>query len=104
MALWETSGVEFGPGLVTAVLGLMLASGGIGAFRRGVSSGLRVVPVVLALLLLATVGAYILRWHVFPTFKLYGPEIGVILVIAGGLVALAASVRLRRTAPSELTG
>jgi hypothetical protein len=45
--LVDKTGVDFGPGGVTAVLGLALAIIGIAAFRQGRATALRTLSVVL---------------------------------------------------------
>lgn len=99
--LVDKTGVDFGPGVVTALLALSLTIIGIAAFRHGGASPFRAQSVVLALAALLTVGTFVVRMYVFPEFLLYGPGIGVYLVGAGAVVAAAASVGVRKTARSK---
>jgi hypothetical protein len=94
--LVDKSGIDFGPGILTALLGIVLAAGGVSVLRIGGPPAFRAGAVLLALIVLATVGAFYVRMYVFPEFLLYGPGFGLVLVAAGGLIALAASLRLRR--------
>lgn len=99
--LVDKTGVDFGPGVVTAVLALALTIIGIAALWRGGALPFRPQSVVLALAALLTVGAFVVRMYVLPEFLLYGPGIGVYLVAAGAVVAAAASVRVRKAALSK---
>jgi hypothetical protein len=96
--LVDKTGVDFGLGVVTALLGLALAIIGIAAFRQGGASPWRTPSVVLALAALLTVGAFVVRMYVLPEFLLYGPGTGVYLVAAGAVMAATAGVRVRKAA------
>jgi len=96
MALWETSGVEFGPGIATVVLGIVLVVVGLWALRAPVRAG----PVGLfagSAVVLTTVAFY-LRMHVFTDERYYGPDMGLFIVALGGLIATLASQRLSQPA------
>ena len=59
--------------------------------------------VLLALLVLATVSAFFITTYVLPDYSLsieWPPRYGAVLAACGGLIALAASLRLRRAPPS----
>lgn len=97
MVLVDRSGTEFGPGLITLGLGLLLLAIGMDAFRRGGSSpawAAWAAALVFALTAIATVGFFFLRMYVF-AFLLYGPGLGVYVVALGALVAMVAAIRLR---------
>jgi hypothetical protein len=96
--LVERTGVGFGPGILTALLGFVLLIFCLSALRQGGASPMRTPSVMLALATLLTVGAFVLRMYVFPAFLLYGPEIGVYLVSGGAILAALSSWRVRRVA------
>ena len=99
MALWETSGVEFGPGIATVVLGILLVVVGLWALRapdRAAPVGLLAGSTVV----LTTVAFY-LRMHVFTDERYYGPDMGLFVVALGGLIAIIASRRLPRATSVE---
>jgi len=100
MALWETSGVEFGPGIATVALGILLVVVGLWALRAPVRAG-RVGLLVGSAVVLTTVAFY-LRMHVFTDERYYGPEMGLIVVALGGLIATFASQRLPQPADEPL--
>lgn len=95
--IFERSGVDFGPGLVTAALGLLIVILGIAATRGRRHAVRPEVPLIVASAALVVVGAYVVRVHVIPLYSVYGPREGVIFVVTGATAALIASVRLRRT-------
>lgn len=92
---WRT-GVDLGPGVVTAVLGVALVFAGLFAllFRGAPLSW--ALPLVLASSQLLVLGAWVVRISLFPHYTVYITGIGFPLVVAGGLIALAASWRLRQ--------
>jgi hypothetical protein len=95
------SGIDLGFGVVTAVAGLVLAAIGLGALRRQDVSRFATVAVLLALLIVVTAGASVVWMYVIPGEDKYyrWPSVTAILVGIVGLMALAASLWLRRTIP-----
>jgi hypothetical protein len=95
LALFGRTGVEIGPGVVTAELGFLLAVTGLTAIRRHGTSPFRIEAIALALLALLAVAAYLVRTYGVPEFFAYGPDLGVYIVAGGAAVAAVASWRLR---------
>lgn len=100
MALWETSGVEFGPGIATVALGILLVVVGLWALRAPVRAG--PVGLLAGSAVVLTTVAFYLRMHVFTDERYYGPEMGLIVVALGGLIATFASQRLPQPADEPL--
>jgi hypothetical protein len=97
-------GFEFGTGVATAVVGLSLLLVGGAALRLGGSPPIRWATAGLAIIEFVLVGVHIARVHVFWEYRVYGPDIGLIAVIAGATVALAGAALLRqprRDPPSD---
>jgi hypothetical protein len=91
--LVDRSWIDFGPGILTALSGLMITICGVLALRRAGTRPLRAVALMLAGFVLLTVAAFVLRMYVFPEFLLYGPKVGVYAVVVGAVVGIAGSVR-----------
>jgi hypothetical protein len=93
------SGFDLGFGFVTAIAGLALAGIGIRALRRMDVSRIATAAVVLALLVIVTAAASVVWMYGIPgddkDFR-WPPYTAVVLGIVG-LIALAASLRLRST-------
>jgi hypothetical protein len=98
-SLFERSGIDFGPGVVTAMLGLLLALTGLYAIRRRGVLPFATLPLVAAALVLLIIGAYVVRVHFFPEFSIDGPSLGVYFVAGGGAIAAVASARLKQARP-----
>ena len=101
--------IAFGYGGVTAVAGLLLSAIGIEALARTGISRLANAAVVLALLVIATVITFVVDVYVFDDrlLSLWGPpwemlsvwgipDFGTYVTLFGGVMALVASLRLRR--------
>jgi hypothetical protein len=101
MALWPTSGVEFGPGIATVVLGILLVVVGLWALRAPVRAGL--VGLLAGSAVVLTTVVFYLRMHVLTDERYYGPEMGLFVVALAGLIATFASQRLPRPTPAEPT-
>jgi hypothetical protein len=99
MALWETSGVEFGPGIATVVLGILLVVVGLWALRAPARAGL--VGLLAGSTVVLTTVVFYLRMHVSTDERYYGPEMGLFVVALGGLIAAFASRRLPRPTSVE---
>ncbi len=111
MAISEYSGLDLGFGVVSAFAGIGLAAIGLDGLRRNGVSRFATVAALLALMIVAAAGASILWMYVFPgddNPDLFLPPLGTAkeflwppftapLVGIVGLIALAASLRLRRT-------
>ena len=92
--LFIRSGVAFGFGVATALVGFLLVLLGVAsAWRRG-SSLIRGAALALVVLELAVIGAHIARAYVFPEYKVYGPETGLVVVVAGAVLSGVAAWRL----------
>lgn len=101
LSLFERSGIEIGPGIVTAELGLLLAMIGVNAFRRGGTSPFRIEAVALAVSAVLAVAVYLVRTYILPEFFTYGPDLGVYVVAGGAVVAAFASWQLPRSDSSS---
>lgn len=88
-------GFEFGTGVATAVVGLGLVLVGAAALWLARSSALRRAAVGLAIIEFILVSFHMARVHVFWEYRVYGPEIGLMAVIAGAAVSLAGAALLR---------
>jgi hypothetical protein len=95
MALWETSGVEFGPGIATVLLGILLVVLGLWALRAPARA--RPFGLLAGVGVMLTTLGFFLRMHVFTDERYYGPDLGLIVVALGGLIAILASRRLPRS-------
>lgn len=109
-AISEYSGLDLGFGAVTAISGVMLAAIGLGALRQeGVTRLASAVAVLLALVIVVTVGASVVWMYVIPgeDKDYHWPPFTAILVGIVGLIALIASLRLWRAtlpSPANMTG
>jgi len=113
MAISEYSGLDLGFGVVTAFAGVGLTAIGLDGLRRNGVSRFATVAAVLALVIVAAAGASVVWMYVLPgddnpALMLWLPPLGTVkefhwppftapLVGIVGLIALAASLRLRRT-------
>jgi hypothetical protein len=100
MAIWPTSGVEFGPGIVTAILGAVLVAVGLVGLRRS-SRLVGLASVVSGGLIVVTCIAFFVRLHVFPEGRYYGPDMGLVAVLVSGVIAIGAGRRIVDHAPAE---
>ena len=102
----EYSGTDLGFGAVTALAGALLAAIGVDALRHEGVSRFATTSVLLALVIVGTVGASVVWMYVIPgEDKDYGwPPYTAILVGIVGLIAFAASLRLWRATPPRLKG
>ena len=92
--LYERSGIEFGPGIVTAILGALLALLGVLA-RRNIDPRVPLVGVVAAGGVLIAVGIHLV--FVYGGDIVTGsPYLGLYFTVIGGVVSLAASLRMRQ--------
>jgi hypothetical protein len=103
MAISEYSGLDLGFGVVTGVAGLVLAAIGLDGLRRGGVAPFATATSLAALLIVATAGASVIWMYVIPgdDKDFYRPPSTVILVGIVGLIAFAASLRLRSSIPSN---
>lgn len=101
MALSWYSGIDLGFGVVTALGGLALVAIGLDGLRRRGVSRFTTAAILLAVLIVVTAGASIVWMYVIPgdDRDFNWPPLAAVLVGIGGLIALAASLRLRRTMP-----
>jgi hypothetical protein len=99
MAISEYSGIDIGFGVVTALAGLGLAAIGLDGLRRKGVYPFATTAAMFALLIVATASASVIWMYVIPgdDKEFYWPPFTAILVAIIGLVAFAASLRLRRT-------
>jgi hypothetical protein len=83
--LVDRSGVEWGEGVVTALLGAAIVRIGLGRLRFPDSpTGL---ATWLGLAVLAAVAVHVIRLHVLPGPLFYGPSYGAMIVSMGGVLA-----------------
>ena len=95
----EYSGLDLGFGVVTAVAGLVLTAIGLDALRRSGASRFAPAAVPIALLVVVTAGVSVIWMFVVPgdDKDFYWPPDVVSLVGILGMIAFAASLRLRHT-------
>jgi hypothetical protein len=101
MAISWYSGLDLGFGVVTALAGLGLAAiSFVGLLRNG-GSGFATTAVLLAVLIVTTAVASVIWMYVIPgeDTYFYWPPYSAILVAVLGLIAFAASMRLRHAWP-----
>jgi hypothetical protein len=114
MAISEYSGIDLGFGVVTAIAGVALVAIGLDGLRRRRSPRVATIAALIALLIITTAGASIIWMYVLPgpgddggfyaplgaallIYKdFYWPPWMAIVVGSIGLVALAASLSMRR--------
>jgi hypothetical protein len=103
MAISEYSGLDLGFGVVTAAAGLAMAAIGVDAFRRKGVSRFASAAALLALLSVVAAGASVIWMYVLPgdDKEFRWPPYTAVLVAIGGLIAFAASLRLRRARSSR---
>jgi lysylphosphatidylglycerol synthetase-like protein (DUF2156 family) len=111
MAISEYSGLDLGFGVVTAFAGIWLAAIGLDGLRHNGVSRFATVAGILALSIVAAAGASVLWMYVLPgddnpdlvlpplgtAKEFHWPPFTAPMVGVVGLIALAASLRLRRT-------
>ena len=93
----EMSGLDVGYGVVTAIAGILLTAIGIDAIRRGGISPFGTLATLLACLGLVAVTLFVVDVYVFAdeSMHLWGPPaFAAFLTGGGGLIALAAGLRL----------
>jgi peptidoglycan/LPS O-acetylase OafA/YrhL len=98
MAISTYTGIDLGFGIVTGVTGVLLAGIGVDALRHDGASSFAPLAVSLALLTIATIGASVVWMYVIPDDdnEYYWPPSTAILIGLIGLIAMAASLRLRK--------
>ena len=98
MAISTYSGIDLGFGVITALAGILLAAIGVDALRHDGVSGYTAPASSLALLTVATVGVSVVWMYVIPgdDKEYYWPPSTAIFIGIIGLIALAASTRLRQ--------
>jgi len=103
MAISDYSGTDLGFGVVTALAGVLLAGIGLVALRDHGVSRFATAAVLLALLIVVTVGSSVVWMHVIPgdDKKFYWPPFTAIFIGIIGLIALVASLWLRTTIPRD---
>jgi len=94
-SFFPMSGIEFGLGVVTAVLGILLVLAGVDAYRRGGVTPWSSAELLLSVVVLIVIGAHVITRHVMPVHPLHGPDIGAFVVVIGAAAAAVASGRLR---------
>lgn len=101
MAISDYSGTDLGFGVGTALAGVLLAAIGLDALRHHGVSRFATAAVLLALLIIVTVGASVVWMYVIPgdDKEFYWPPSTAILIGIIGLMALVASLSLRRMIP-----
>jgi hypothetical protein len=93
--LVDRSGVEWGEGVVTTLLGAFIVRIGLGRLRSPDSpAGL---ASWLGLAVMAAVAVHVVRLHVLPGPLFYGPSYGAMIDSVGGLLAAIAGATDRLT-------
>jgi hypothetical protein len=88
--LVDRSGIQWGEGVVTALLGAAIMRIGLGRLRSA-DYPTRLAS-WLGLAVLVTVVVHAVRLHVLPGQIFYGPSYGAMLAAGGGLLAVAAGL------------
>jgi len=103
MAISDYSGLDLGFGVVTAAAGLAMAAIGVDAFRKNGVSRFATAAALLALLSVAAAIASVIWMYLLPgdDKEFYWPPGTAIMVAITGLIAFAASLRLRGTMSSR---
>jgi hypothetical protein len=114
LAISEYSGIDLGFGIVTMVAGVALVAIGLDGLRRRQAPRVATIAALMALLIVATAGALVIWMYVLPgpagedgfyaplgmafliAKDFYWPPYTAVVVGAVGLVALGASLRMRR--------
>jgi hypothetical protein len=99
----EMSGLDVGYGVVTAIAGILLTAIGIDAIRRSGTSRFGTLATLLACLGLVAVTLFVVDVYVFADESMHlsgPPAFGAFLTGGGGLIALAAALRLSLAAGS----
>jgi hypothetical protein len=92
--IYERSGIQFGPGVVTAILGVLLALLGFIASRK-LDRMVPLIGVVAAGGVLITIGIHLLTVYGGESDIVTGPPyLGLYITAIGSILCLAASVRL----------
>jgi hypothetical protein len=87
--LVDRSGVEWGEGVLTAFLGAAITLIGLWSLRSRTPKMARLAS-WLGLTVVVVVAVNVIRLHVLPGPRFYGPEVGVLIVAGGGLLATVA--------------
>ena len=87
--IFSRSGMAVGWGVLTTVLGVLIAINGLGA---GHSERPPVAAAIQAALVLAVLIGFAIRVWIVPEYDSYGPGFGYLLTVIGALIALGASV------------
>jgi peptidoglycan/LPS O-acetylase OafA/YrhL len=105
MAISTYTGIDLGFGVVTGLAGVLLAGIGVDALRHGGASDFAMPALLLALLTIATIGASVVWMYVIPgdDKEYYWPPSTAILIGFIGLIAVAASLRVRGKLPETGT-
>jgi hypothetical protein len=88
-------GFEFGTGVATAIVAVGLVLIGVASLRRDESPVIHRVTIVLAMVEFLLVGIHVARFHVLSRNLVFGPEIGLIAVIAGTALGAVGGAFLR---------
>ena len=100
-AIWQRSGVEIGPGILTAVCGLLIALAGSFALWRGGRSPFTPETLILGLLSVVIPAVYVIAAHATGPFALSDPTYGFYVVIGAGSSAALAAALLPDPDPSS---
>lgn len=92
--LVPTSGLDFGYGIATMVIGMLLVLVGIAGTRRHLARPWWIGAVVGAVLSLVVVTLHVLTNHVLLDPPLIGPQFGLLLTAGGSLIVLGTTVAL----------
>jgi len=96
--LVDGSGIGFAHGIGTGIIGILLTMIGVAGLRSAPTNRVVGSAFVLGLLASLIMGAYVVEWFVLSSV-LYGPGVGVYVVVVGAGLAMTAS----RTARSPVT-
>src|SRR4051812_3791498 len=95
--LFPRTGVEFGPGVATALAGGALAVLGVLLAARGGPPSVAPIAFGLAVIEGVAIAIHVVAAYLFREYRVYGPEIGLVAVIAGTAVSVVATLSVLRS-------
>ena len=95
--LFIRSGIDFGPGIVTGALGIVLVVVGLVSARSEPRLFSPAIPIGLSCGVILVVAAYVVRVHLFPEYTVRGPGPGVFVELFGAVLTGTGGYPGRRT-------